>query len=126
MVSRREWDFAANSMRREEKPAEIICLFSALADGVLDEVGREFDQNAAVSRHQTGSKVNFMQDKNRIVDGNSTRIDPKRKVTPLFENHVSNNYLAERQRFAKSWAASNRRLEDEAEFSKQEVDIIQT
>ena len=59
---------------------------------------------------------------NRILDGNSTRIDPKRKVTPLFENHVSANYTDGRERYGRSY----HRLPDDAEFSKQEVDKIQT
>ena len=59
---------------------------------------------------------------NRIVNGNATKIDPNRKVTPLFENHVSANYIDGRERYGKS----HHRLEDDAEFSKQEVDKIQT
>ena len=58
----------------------------------------------------------------RIVNGNSTKIDPGRKVTPLFENHVSANYIDGRELHGRSY----HRLPDDAEFSKQEVDIIQT
>ena len=59
---------------------------------------------------------------NRILNGNSTRIDSHRKVTPLFENHVSANYADG----AELRGRSRHRLPDDAEFSKQEVDIIQT
>ncbi|MCL2018915.1 MAG: hypothetical protein FWG70_04070 [Oscillospiraceae bacterium] len=57
-----------------------------------------------------------------VLHGNSARIDPKKPVSPLFENHVSNNYSDGRELKGRS----EPRLEDDAEFSKQEVDIIQT
>ena len=60
----------------------------------------------------------------RIVNGNSTKIDPGRKVTPLFENHVSNNYVDGAE--LRAGGRSMHRLPDDAEFSKREVDIIQT
>jgi len=62
------------------------------------------------------------KDNANLVNGNSTRIDPKKKVTPLFENHVSANYIDKRELYGRSY----HRLEDDAEFSKHEVDIIQT
>ena len=58
---------------------------------------------------------------NKILHGNSARIDVKKAVIPQFEDCVFNNYSNERDRFGRSY----HRLDADAEFDKAEVDANQ-
>ena len=52
------------------------------------------------------------------LHGNNARIAPKRKVIPQFENYVINDYRTELYGNGRSY----HRLDDDADFAKDEVD----
>ena len=63
--------------------------------------------------------MNEKNKNNNILHGNSARIDPKKSITPRFENYVINNYRDDRN------SRSYHRLDDDADFAKREVDSNQ-
>ncbi|MCL2035779.1 MAG: hypothetical protein FWG83_00110 [Oscillospiraceae bacterium] len=55
---------------------------------------------------------------NKKLHGNHARIDPKKHVTPVFQSLILNDYRDERYGNGRSY----HRLDDDADFAKQEVD----
>ena len=63
---------------------------------------------------------NNKDNKNKILHGNSARIDPKKSVTPQFGSCVFNDYSENRDRYGRSY----HRLVDDADFDREEVESI--
>ncbi|MCL1789593.1 MAG: hypothetical protein FWG33_04470 [Oscillospiraceae bacterium] len=58
----------------------------------------------------------------KTLHGNSARIDPKKKVSPLFENSVTNGYKGVGVYGSNAFARAYNRLDFDEDLGIQEVD----